>query len=287
MRLSLLGMGRLGSRELTANSDVDLILLYDHDEEADQSDGERALPVQVYFTRLTQRLIAALTAPMREGTLYEVDFRLRPSGNAGPLATRLATFRRYQETEAWTWERMALTRARVVAGDPELGRVVEETVRALLALPRDKGEVTEDVRAMRGRIEREKPPRGALDLKLRPGGLIDLEFIAQWAQLTGRVADAPPGMPTAEVLGAFDRKVEGEGGSRPLAEAMAQLTCVIQLCRLTPMGANQLGDLPPRLADRLARALGCEDAEAIGPILDETTEAVRDRFKALIGDPMA
>ena len=94
-------------------------------------------------------------------------------------------------------------------------------------------------------------------------------------------------MPTAEVLGAFDRKVEGEGGSRPLAEAMAQLTCVIQLCRLTPMGANQLGDLPPRLADRLARALGCEDAEAIGPILDETTEAVRDRFKALIGDPMA
>ncbi|MCK5934153.1 MAG: bifunctional [glutamine synthetase] adenylyltransferase/[glutamine synthetase]-adenylyl-L-tyrosine phosphorylase [Fulvimarina manganoxydans] len=287
MRLSLLGMGRLGSRELTANSDVDLILLYDHDDEADESDGEKPLPVQVYFTRLTQRLIAALTAPMREGALYEVDFRLRPSGNAGPLATRLATFRRYQEAEAWTWERMALTRARVVAGDPDLGKLVEETVETLLALPRERNAVTEDVRAMRGRIEREKPPRGALDLKLRPGGLIDLEFIAQWAQLTGRVEGITPGTPTADVLAAFDRTLEGEEGPLSLANSMARLAGVMQLGRLTTMGSNQLGDLPPRLADRLANALGCKDAEAIGPVLDETTEAVRERFKALIGDPMA
>ena len=121
-RVAILGMGKLGSRELTAGSDVDLILLYDHDAEADESDGAKPLAPSHYYARMTQRLIAAVSAPTAEGVLYELDLRLRPSGNKGPVATHVDAFKKYQRGEAWTWEHMALTRARVVAGDPELGR---------------------------------------------------------------------------------------------------------------------------------------------------------------------
>lgn len=104
-RIALLGMGKLGSRELTAGSDVDLILLYDHDEQAEESDGEKPLAPSHYFARLTQRLIAAVSAPTAEGVLYELDLRLRPSGNKGPVATHVDAFRKYQRQEAWTWNR--------------------------------------------------------------------------------------------------------------------------------------------------------------------------------------
>ena len=283
MRIALLGMGRLGSRELTASSDVDLILLYDHDEEAETSDGGRPLAIQVYFTRLTQRLIAALTAPMREGTLYEVDFRLRPSGNAGPLATRLAAFRKYQEKDAWTWERMALTRARTLAGDGEMQNVVMEMIAELLSRDTDPASVTEDVVAMRGRIGRDKPARGALDLKLRPGGLVDLEFIAQWAQLTGRTA-AIPGRETADVLSAFESEI-GSGGDRFLADAMQTLSSVTQLARLAPADTNEIEGLPTRLIDRIAKELDVKGADGIAAALDRIATQVRERFVALVGDP--
>ena len=114
-RRGVVAMGKLGSREMTASSDLDLIVIYDA-EGAEASDGKRPLAVTVYYARLTQALIAALTAPMAEGILYKVDMRLRPSGRSGPVATALAAFRRYQAEEAWTWEHLALTRARVVAG---------------------------------------------------------------------------------------------------------------------------------------------------------------------------
>ena len=119
-RVAILGMGKLGSRELTASSDVDLILLYDHDDDADQSDGDKPLAPSHYFARMTQRLIAAVSAQTAEGVLYELDLRLRPSGNKGPVATHIDAFKKYQRNEAWTWEHMALTRARLVAGDEGL-----------------------------------------------------------------------------------------------------------------------------------------------------------------------
>src|SRR5690606_6281854 len=91
-KFALLAMGKLGSRELTASSDVDLILLYEHDDDAEDSDGEKPLAPSQYYIRLTQRLIAALSAPTAEGVLYEVDMRLRPSGNKGPVATHIESF---------------------------------------------------------------------------------------------------------------------------------------------------------------------------------------------------
>ena len=120
-RVAVLAMGKLGSREMTAASDLDLIVIYDFAEGAAASDGRRPLAPALYYARLTQRLVAALTAPTKAGRLYEVDLRLRPSGRQGPLATSLSAFARYQREEAETWEHMALTRARVVAGDADAG----------------------------------------------------------------------------------------------------------------------------------------------------------------------
>ncbi|RFC65427.1 bifunctional [glutamine synthetase] adenylyltransferase/[glutamine synthetase]-adenylyl-L-tyrosine phosphorylase [Fulvimarina endophytica] len=287
MRLVLLGMGRLGSRELTAASDLDLILLYDHEEEAETSDGGKPLAIQVYFTRLTQRLIAALTSPMREGALYEVDFRLRPSGNAGPLATRFKTFRKYQENEAWVWERMALTRARPIAGDADLRQTVFETIEELLGQPMDEEEVRDAVVSMRGRIARDKPARGELDLKLRPGGLVDLEFIAQWAQLTGR-APGEPGRETADVLRSLrsrDGGEEIEGVSEKLARSMEMLSAVTHLSRLAPGGVQDVSALPTRLTERIADALDLDDAGEFADALERITGTVRDCFVRHLGDP--
>ena len=176
-------MGKLGGREMTAASDLDLILIYDFDAEATMSNGLKPLPVTQYYTRLTQRLISAFTAPTAEGVLYEVDMRLRPSGQKGPVATQLSSFVHYQASEAWTWEHMALTRARVISGPPVLRAAVEKAIREVLVRPRDRAKTAADVRDMRTRIEKEKGTRDLWELKQVRGGLVDLEFIAQYAQL--------------------------------------------------------------------------------------------------------
>ncbi|MEF2551745.1 bifunctional [glutamine synthetase] adenylyltransferase/[glutamine synthetase]-adenylyl-L-tyrosine phosphorylase [Aurantimonas sp. A2-1-M11] len=282
-RLALLGMGRLGSRELTAGSDVDLILLYDHADAVEESDGEKPLTTGLYFARLTQRLIAALTVQMREGILYEVDFRLRPSGNMGPLATRIDSFRRYQATDAWTWERMALTRSRPIAGDADFRGEIAQTICDVLGEARDEATTSRDVADMRARLDREKPPKGPLDLKLVPGGLIDLEFLAQWALLTGRADPVLLGSPTVTVLDAADlAATDAEGAPIDLPGAMRTYTSVIQILRLGPSGVERIEDLPPGLADRLTRALDLDAADAVAPLLAETAARVRLAFNALL-----
>ncbi len=180
---AVLAMGKLGGREMTASSDLDLIVVYDFDPEAVQSDGARPLSATQYYTRLTQRLIAALSAPTAEGTLYEVDMRLRPSGQKGPVATQLSSFVEYQAKEAWTWEHLALTRARVLTGPPQLRQRVEAAVRAALTDPVDPAKITADVLDMRNRIAAEKGTENIWELKQVRGGLVDLEFIAQYLQL--------------------------------------------------------------------------------------------------------
>src|SRR5712692_3440754 len=122
---AILAMGRLGSREMTASSDLDLILLYDFDGEHPDSDGARPLQGAHYFARFTQRLISAFTTRTNYGVLYDVDMRLRPSGRAGPVASRLDSFAEYQNREAWTWEHMALTRARVISSSPDFRGKIE------------------------------------------------------------------------------------------------------------------------------------------------------------------
>ena len=180
---AILAMGKLGGREMTAASDIDIILIYDFDDTATQSDGARPLAPQQFYARLTQRLISALSAATAEGTLYEVDMRLRPSGLQGPVATQLKTFVDYQTTTAWTWEHMALTRARVISGPAVLRAQVDAAVRASLVWPRDRAKIAADVLAMRERIAKEKGTEDIWDLKQVRGGLVDVEFIAQYLQL--------------------------------------------------------------------------------------------------------
>jgi [glutamine synthetase] adenylyltransferase / [glutamine synthetase]-adenylyl-L-tyrosine phosphorylase len=178
----LLGMGSLGAERLNAGSDLDLIVIYDAPD-AESSTGRKPLAVRPYFARFTQALVTALTAPMSEGRLYEVDMRLRPSGRQGPVATSLASFSAYQRDEAWTWEHLALTRARPLAGAEDLRAEVESLRREIL-LEKGKGDsVLADIADMRRRLAAAKPAEAALEAKNGPGHLMDIELLAQTCAL--------------------------------------------------------------------------------------------------------
>jgi glutamate-ammonia-ligase adenylyltransferase len=232
---AVIAMGKLGGREMTAASDLDLILIYDFDARAALSSGVKPLAPSQYYTRFTQRLISAFTAPTAEGILYPVDMRLRPSGQKGPVATQLSSFVHYQASEAWTWEHMALTRARVVSGPQALRAAVETAVRDVLLRPRDRAKTAADVRDMRARIEKEKGTRDPWELKQVRGGLVDLEFIAQHLQLVH--APTHPrilGQNTVEALENLAQAGVLQPGAAeallPAARLFNNLTQVLRLC---------------------------------------------------------
>ncbi|WP_379548480.1 bifunctional [glutamine synthetase] adenylyltransferase/[glutamine synthetase]-adenylyl-L-tyrosine phosphorylase [Qipengyuania sp. DSG2-2] len=188
--LVVLGLGRLGGCALTHASDLDLVTIFTGDFAA-ESDGEKPLGGTLYFNRLAQRVGAALSVPTAQGALYEVDTRLRPQGAQGPLAVSLDSFARYQQEDAWTWEHMALTRARVVAGPPEARKAVERELDRVLCMERDPEELRAAVLKMREDMAQHKPPKGPLDAKLLRGGLVDLEFLIHHQQLLSRKGLSP------------------------------------------------------------------------------------------------
>nr|WP_295892276.1 bifunctional [glutamine synthetase] adenylyltransferase/[glutamine synthetase]-adenylyl-L-tyrosine phosphorylase [uncultured Devosia sp.] len=215
-RVALLAFGKMASREMTVTSDLDFILLYDAPDS--ESDGDKPLTTNHYYTRLTQRLVAAVTSPTAEGVLYEADMRLRPSGNAGPLATSLTGFRAYHRDNAWTWEHLALSRARVIVADKAFAAEVDTDIAEVMSRSRDVAKTIDDVVSMRALMAKERPARHPFDLKLAEGGLVDLEFIAQSAQL---VAGATIGLPqalTARVLARL-----GETGLVPEGARLAEI----------------------------------------------------------------
>ncbi|MDO8983932.1 glutamine-synthetase adenylyltransferase [Cypionkella sp.] len=178
----VLGMGSLGAGRLNAGSDLDLIMIYDA-AGVENSDGKRPLAARPYYARLTQAMVTALSAQMAEGRLYEVDVRLRPSGRQGPVATSIESFRNYQTTEAWTWEHLALTRARVLAGEPTLAAEVEAFRRETIASKGQGATVLKDVADMRARLAEAKPGAGGWDAKFGPGRMMDIELLAQTVAL--------------------------------------------------------------------------------------------------------
>jgi glutamate-ammonia-ligase adenylyltransferase len=188
--LVVLALGRLGGRALTHASDLDLIYLFTGDHLA-ESDGPRPLGATTYYNRLAQRVTGAMSVPTATGKLYDVDTRLRPSGAQGPLVVTLDSFERYQREEAWTWEHMALLRARPVYGSDAARAEVERIVADLLAMPRDAAKLADDAAEMRAKIAAHKPAKGALDIKAGPGGLVDLEFAMQVTQLTSGTCHDP------------------------------------------------------------------------------------------------
>jgi len=283
--IALAGMGKLGSYELTAGSDVDLILLYDYDSDALESDGPKPLDAVRYFTRLTQRLIAALSAPTAEGVLYEVDMRLRPSGNKGPVATRINSFEKYQKEEAWTWEHMALSRARMIAGDAGLIERAESVIAEVLGTARDEKKIAADVREMRALIEQEKPPRDIWDFKLIPGGLIDLEFIAQYLTLIGPargVTVRTGGLSTAEALKELGGKLMDPNDLDLCLEALTLFTELSQVIRLCIDGPFDPASVPAGLADLVCRAGDCPDLKTLESEVRRLSKAVRKVFSAVV-----
>jgi glutamate-ammonia-ligase adenylyltransferase len=181
--MTCIALGKLGGREMTPTSDLDLIFVYDTPAGIEASDGPRPLPPSQYFARLSQRLINAVTAQTAEGRLFEVDMRLRPSGAKGPIASSLKAFIQYHEEAAWTWEHMALTRARVVFGPEDLWRRVEAVIRETLTKPRNPDVLLRDVADMRARLDAEHHSDFVWEVKYMRGGQVDIDFIAQYLQL--------------------------------------------------------------------------------------------------------
>lgn len=281
-KVALLAMGKLGSRELTAGSDVDLILLYDHDKDAEESDGDKPLASSQYYIRLTQRLIAALSAPTAEGVLYEVDMRLRPSGNKGPVATHIESFGKYQRSEAWTWEHMALTRARPIHGDTAFGDLIKDEIDEVLSQQDDRHKIAKDVREMRSLIYEEKPPRDDWDFKLKPGGIVDLEFIAQFATLIGKVATTPRPLATEDVLARLDPSFAEPAVIDSLVEAHRFYTNLSQTIRLCLGSDAKREEFIPGMVDLLCRAAELPDISRVEHHLNELSANVRASFDALI-----
>jgi glutamate-ammonia-ligase adenylyltransferase len=284
-RVAVMALGKLGGREMTAGSDLDLIVIYDAPDSVEASSGGRAVSVNQYFAKLTQRLVAALSSPTAEGVLYDVDLRLRPSGNKGPVATSLASFKTYHASSAWTWERLALTRARAVAGDASLAAELETVIATTLAAPRDMVQARADILDMRRLMLKEHRPSGVWDIKRAFGGLVDIEFIAQFLQLMHLAIRGQNTIAALAKLGeAGYLAADAAQALRQAAELYHRLTQVLRLCvagvydpKTAPLGLNRL----------LASAAEAPDLGHAEALLAETQSRVAACFRGIIGDPEA
>jgi glutamate-ammonia-ligase adenylyltransferase len=282
---AILAMGRLGSREMTAASDLDLILLYDFDPEHPDSDGVRSLEGAHYFARFTQRLISAFTTRTNHGVLYEVDMRLRPSGRAGPVASHLRSFAEYQDMEAWTWEHMALTRARVISSSPDFRRKIETIIRQVLTRPRDATGIAADVADMRRAVGLEKGEDDIWDLKYAAGGIVDIDFIAQYLQLVH--ASAKPDILNVNTMHVLDNAarlgVLPQSSAeilRSAARLYQDLTQILRLCVSEKFNPETSGEDLLRI---MARAGDAPDFSSLEARVKETQTEVRRVFRTLVG----
>lgn len=251
--LAILGLGRLGGAALTHASDLDLVFLFSGDH-ASESDGRRPLGATLYYNRLAQRVIAALSVPTAAGALYEVDTRLRPSGAQGPISVSLESFSRYQCEDAWTWEHMALCRARAMFGTEADRAALQAIIARVLERPRDPAKLRADVLEMRGTMAEHKPAKGPLDVKLARGGLVDIEFMVHFLQLRDHLAQTPD-------LGAAVQALEDKGllppGLRKAHDLLTRLLVVVRL--VAPDGM-----FPPEASRGIvARSCGQESWDAL------------------------
>jgi glutamate-ammonia-ligase adenylyltransferase len=266
--LLILALGRLGGEALTHASDLDLIFLFTGDHSA-ESDGPRSLGATQYYNRLTARIVTALSVPTAAGPLYEVDTRLRPSGTQGPLAVTFESFRKYQRESAWTWEHMALTRARPVYGSKADRAQLKEEICAILQTEREPEELRKAVRKMRLDIVEHKPPKGPLDTKMMEGGLVDWEFIIHFLQLKTGEALYPQLREAVRTL-----VNAGHLGEDMVAahELMARLLVALRL--MSPDC-----DFPPETSRALiAKAAGQESWDALLDGYDQSRQCVIDEW---------
>jgi glutamate-ammonia-ligase adenylyltransferase len=281
--VAVVALGKCGSREMSATSDLDLMTLYRaHDPAA--ASAVKGWDASIFYGRFTQRLIAALSSPTAEGRLYEVDMQLRPSGTKGPVAVSFAAFDDYYQGEAETWELLARARARVVGSSTgAFARVAAAALGAALRRPHDRGAAARDVREMRELMERERPPHGPWDLKLSPGGLVDIEFAAQFLQIVHAADGGPLSPNTARALAEL-----GAAGLAP-APALAALSEAWRLQQdLTQLLKVALDDEPDPAAEPkafralLARAGGARSFKALVKRLDAAQAAARAAYLQVV-----
>ena len=279
-KICILAMGRLGSRELTATSDLDLIFLYDYDQTIEHSDGKKELAPSLYFIRLMQRFISAMSSPTSEGILYQLDFRLRPSGNAGPLATHVDAFFKYQNEQAWVWETQALTRCRPIAGDIELCANVESLIPKTFQAAIEGKNTASEIRGMRARILKEKGSRNIWDIKNVSGGLIDIEFIAQWLALQGVRSEEEP-TATQSVILAAGNEVLSADQIEKLISAHELYSSVLHLERICLGNNNEIGKAPKGYAKSICQLMDLPDINACKAHLKTTQMEVRETFETV------
>lgn len=284
-RSAVIAMGKLGGREMTAGSDLDLIIVYDAQPGAEMSLGPKPLSIGQYYARLTQRLIAALAAPTAEGVLYDVDMRLRPSGSKGPVAASLEGFASYHRDSAWTWEKLALTRARAICGDAGLMNELTRHIRQALSETRATATVRDDVVTMRRLMIREQGSTGLWDIKRVRGGLVELEFIAQTLQLIH--APAQPGVLDTNTMAALKRLhaagliVDADYAALKSAGLLYhRLTQVLRLCLDGPYEPDKA---LPALNHLVASAAASPGLAAAESLLAETEAQVATLFDRLVG----
>jgi glutamate-ammonia-ligase adenylyltransferase len=290
--LIVVALGKLGGREMMWGSDLDLMLVYDHAPGAGASDGGKPLDPVTYHARLAQRVIAAITAPTRLGKLYDVDMRLRPTGNKGPIATSLDSFVRYHAADSWTWERMALTRARVVAGPDWLAARFDAARAAALARAVPAATIRADAVAMRARIAESFPTDRPLDIKHRAGGLMELEFVAQALALVAAAAGRPE---VARPATAATLRALAQAGLLAADEAAGLVAAGrafragISVLRLCGAPLARIEDLPDPTVAALGRAVlgkDCNvDRSRLAAQMQQAAGLVAQAFARHLGRP--
>ena len=284
---AVVALGKLGGREMTATSDLDLVFVYTHNPDAPASSGPKSLAASAYFARASQRFIAALTASTAEGPLYDVDMRLRPSGNQGPVAVSFDSFLRYHRERSWTWERMALTRARILSGPDRLRTDIEAAIHEALTQPNDRLVIVGDARSMRDKLATQFPGRGIWDIKFTSGGLVDIEFITQTLQLCHAPQDKS--VLDQNTIGALER-LSAAGALLPETAAILVRAArlehgLTQVLRIALAGDFNADAATGGLKLLLARAGDAPDFSTLQSQLAEAEAQVRAVFDQILPAP--
>jgi glutamate-ammonia-ligase adenylyltransferase len=274
--LAILGLGRLGGGALTHASDLDVVFLFTGDIGV-ESDGPRPLSSSLYYNRLAARVTAALSVPTAEGALYEIDTRLRPQGAQGPLAVSFEGFAKYQREDAWTWEHMALARARPLYGSPAAQDQLRAIIGKTLRQPRDPARLKADVLKMRADMFAAKPPQGPLDVKLMRGGLVDSEFLVHYLQLREGVGLDP----------ALERAIGGlaEAGLLPHEHARRHMS-LTRFLVAERLFAPDAAAPPEATRPVLAQACGEPDYSSLLQVLAEARQGIAMQWAEHFGEQL-
>ncbi|MEH6403697.1 MAG: bifunctional [glutamine synthetase] adenylyltransferase/[glutamine synthetase]-adenylyl-L-tyrosine phosphorylase [Sneathiella sp.] len=283
-QFAVIAAGKLGSFEMTPSSDADLIFVYDTPEEGAMTDGKKPIPAGLYYTRLCQRFINSLSVLTGEGYLFEVDMRLRPHGNSGPIALSLEGFKKYYADDAWTWEHLALTRARAIAGDRALMKDATNALSGILSAARDREMVTKDVHDMRERLQKEHSKKPVWAIKNHRGGLMDLEFICQYLKLVhGNLYPEILSTNTRLSLKAMrDADLLPEETAQKLMDIMSLYLNLQGLIRLSLSDRNVSDQSPLALKVALTKAANQPDFAALSQHLEEVQSCICETFDKLI-----